>query len=368
LDATASPNVSEIGAKTMKFGIFDYIDQRGEPLHKLYDERMVLLQAAEQAGFSGYHVTEHHVTPLSSTPSPTVFLAAAARETSRIRLGALLFLLPLYHPIRLLQEFCMLDHLSGGRLDIGVGRGIAPPEFEALSADFSRTQEDYEHALNVLYQGFTQDRIDYRCERYQFSDVPVVMRPLQRPYPPMWYGLRGDHGPVFAAKHGMNGVTLGPDDRCAAELAAFARHWSTYADERKRFNSPVQSPMRGVMRTMFIADSDGEADRIARPAYARWYDSLGWLWTRRGQTLPISIPQDFDLAKQTGTLVVGGPETVARIFEAQAGRIRHNYLVLMLAFGSLTHAQEMRSLELFQREVMPRLAGLNNDAGAMAAA
>jgi hypothetical protein len=92
------------------------------------------------------------------------------------------------------------------------------------------------------------------------------------------------------------------------------------------------------------------------------------LWARRGQTLPISIPQDFELAKKTGTLVVGGPQTVARVFETQARCIGHNYLVLMLAFGSLTHAQEMRSLELFRSEVMPRLAGLNNQTGAMAAA
>jgi alkanesulfonate monooxygenase SsuD/methylene tetrahydromethanopterin reductase-like flavin-dependent oxidoreductase (luciferase family) len=352
----------------MKFGIFDYIDQRGEPLHKLYDDRMVLIRAAEAAGFTGYHVTEHHVTPLSTTPSPMVFLAAAARETRRIRLGALLFLLPLYHPLRLLEEICMLDHLSNGRLDIGVGRGIAPPEFAAMSADFSRTQPDYQDALDVLMQGFTRDRIDHRSERYTFTDVPVVMKPLQRPYPPLWYGLRGDHGPVVAARYGMNGVTLGPDDRCAAELAAFAKQWAAHADERQRVPSPVQSPMRGVMRTMFIADSDAEAERIARPAYAHWYDSLGWLWTRRGETLPISIPKDFDLARQTGTLVVGSPQTVGRIFEAQAERIGHNYLVLMLAFGSLTHAQEMHSLELFQSEVMPRLAGLNNHGGAMAAA
>jgi alkanesulfonate monooxygenase SsuD/methylene tetrahydromethanopterin reductase-like flavin-dependent oxidoreductase (luciferase family) len=125
--------------------------------------------------------------------------------------------------------------------------------------------------------------------------------------------------------------------------------------------------MVGVMRTMFIADSDAEAERVARPAYARWYHSLGWLWKRRGLTLPISIPEDFDLARQIGALVVGGPETVARTFEAQSERIRHNYLVLMLAFGSLTHAQEMRSLELFRREVMPRLAGRNGQAAMVAA-
>ncbi|MPZ59637.1 MAG: LLM class flavin-dependent oxidoreductase [Rhizobiales bacterium] len=352
----------------MKFGIFDYIDQRGEPLHKMYDERMALLKAAEDAGFYGYHLTEHHMTPLSTTPSPSVFLAAAARETRRIRLGALLYLLPLYHPLRLLEEICMLDHLSGGRLDFGVGRGVAPPEFAAFDVDIGRSQQDYEHALAVLHQGFTRDRINYKSDRYEFKDVPVTMRPLQRPYPPLWYGLRGDTGPLFAAKHGMNGVTLGPDGMCAATLAAYRKHWAAHADERMAFNSPVQIPIAGVMRTVFIADSDAEANGIAEPAYAHWYDSLGWLWAMRGIALPISIPKDFEAAKRTGALVVGSPETVARICESQAEQIRQNYLVLMLAFGTLTHAQEMQSLDLFRREVMPRLAGLNDEPAAMAAA
>jgi alkanesulfonate monooxygenase SsuD/methylene tetrahydromethanopterin reductase-like flavin-dependent oxidoreductase (luciferase family) len=350
----------------MKFGIFDYIDQRDEPLHKLYDDRMTLLNAAEDAGFYGYHLTEHHLTPLSTTPSPSVFLAAAARETKRIRLGALLYLLPLYHPLRLLEEICMLDHLSGGRVDFGVGRGVAPPEFAAYDVDIARSQKDYENALAVLLQGFTRDRIDYKSDRYEFKDVPVAMRPLQRPYPPLWYGLRGDTGPLFAAKHGMNGVTLGPDNMCAATLAAYRKYWATHAEDRKKVDSPVKNPMVGVMRTMFIADSDAEANRIAEPAYAHWYDALGWLWEKRGIALPISIPKDYEKAKQTGALVVGGPDTVTRIFESQAQQIRQNYLVLMLAFGSLTHAQEMHSLDLFRREVMPRLAGLNEDA-AMAA-
>jgi alkanesulfonate monooxygenase SsuD/methylene tetrahydromethanopterin reductase-like flavin-dependent oxidoreductase (luciferase family) len=345
----------------MKFGIFDYIDQRDEPLYKLYDDRMELLQAAEGAGFYGYHVTEHHVTPLSSTPSPTVFLAAAARETRRIRLGALLFLLPLYHPIRLLEELCMLDHLSHGRLDIGVGRGVAPPEFAAFDVDFARSQSDYDHALDVLMQGLTRDRINYQSDHYSFRDVPVPIPPMQRPYPPLWYGLRGEHGPKFAAQRGMNGVTLGPDAMCAETLKLFRQHWASFAEERKAFDSPVSAPLVGLMRTMFIADSDAEADRIARPAYAHWYKSLAWLWDLRGIDLPISIPQDFDVAKASGALVVGGPQTVTRILESQSERMRQNYLVLMLAFGSLTHTQEMHSLALFRSEVMPHLIGLNEN-------
>src|SRR5260370_11707383 len=112
------------------------------------------------------------------TPSPSVFLAAAARETRRIRLGTLLYLLPLYHPLRLLEELCMLDHLSGGRLDIGVGRGISPMEFDAYGADFEQAGADYEHGPNVLYQGLTPERIDYRCDPLPLQAGPVLIPPL----------------------------------------------------------------------------------------------------------------------------------------------------------------------------------------------
>jgi alkanesulfonate monooxygenase SsuD/methylene tetrahydromethanopterin reductase-like flavin-dependent oxidoreductase (luciferase family) len=345
----------------MKFGVFDYIEGSDAPLHKTYDERIALLQALEAADFHCYHLSEHHSTPLSMTPSPTVFLAAAARETKRIRLGTLLYLLPLYHPLRLYEELCMLDHLSGGRVDIGVGRGISPHEFEAFGEDFAQSGDAFEHAFNVIHQAFTRERLDYSCPLYTFKDTPVVIKPLQRPYPPFWYGLRGDTGPVFAAKRGMNGVTLGPDERVAKMLQTYRGHWAAYAQERKQFNSPVQTPLVGAMRAMFIADTDAEANRIARRAHEVWFENLAWLWKERGTFPPIAIAADFDQAKDAGTLVVGSPDTVGRILKAQAERCGHNYLVLLLAFGSLTHQEQMRSLELFRTEVMPKLKGLNTE-------
>lgn len=345
----------------MKFGVFDYIEGSEAPLHKTYDERLELIRALEAAGFYGYHLSEHHATPLSMTPSPSIFLAAAARETNRIRLGTLLYLLPLYHPLRLYEELCMLDHLSGGRLDIGVGRGISPHEFEAFGDDIAKSGDAFQHCFNVLYQGFTRDRIDYSCPLFTFKDSPVVIKPLQRPHPPFWYGLRGDSGPVFAAQRGMNGVTLGPDERIAKMLQTFRGHWAAYAEERKTFNSPVQSPLVGAMRAMFVADSDDEANRIARKAHEVWFENLAWLWKVRGTFPPIAIAADFDQAKAAGALVVGSPDTVARTLKAQAERCGHNYLVLLLAFGSLTHAQQMRSLELFRTEIMPKLKNLNSD-------
>lgn len=185
----------------MKFGIFDYIDRRDEPLPHTYDERMTLLQAAEEAGFYGYHVTEHHATPLSATPSPAVFLAAAARETKRLRLGALLFLLPLYHPFRLLEELYMLDNLSRGRLDIGLGRGVSPFEFAAFGEDLKASESVYAETLDIIRNGLTQSRLEHQGKRYRFDGVPMVMQWVQKPHPPLWYGLRsGPEGSLLPAR------------------------------------------------------------------------------------------------------------------------------------------------------------------------
>jgi alkanesulfonate monooxygenase SsuD/methylene tetrahydromethanopterin reductase-like flavin-dependent oxidoreductase (luciferase family) len=342
----------------MKFGIFDYIDHRGEPLAKTYDDRFELVRAAEAYGFYGYHVTEHHFTPLSGTPSPSVFLAALARETKTIRIGALLFLLPMYNMPRLIEELCMLDHLSGGRLDIGVGRGISPHEFAALGLDVTHSQEQFDEALEVLLKGLREEVLDHHGTHCNLDKVPMVWKPVQKPHPPLWYGLRSTEGMARPGRYGMNGVTLGPTDRCAITLANYRAAWSEHANDPLRKLSPVKEPHAGVVRAMFIADSDAEAERIARPAYKEWFDALAWLWVQRGDYPPISLSASYDEARAMGTLVVGSPDTVRRELVAQAKIAGFNYLVLQLAFGSLGHANEMRSLELFAKEVAPALRDL----------
>src|SRR5258708_61556 len=107
----------------MKVGLFDHVERSDRPLATQFDERLKFAVAAEAAGIYCLHVAEHHGTPLNMVPVPGVYLGAVARATTRMRLGPLVYLLPLYSPLRLIEEICMLDHLSRGRLDIGVGRG-----------------------------------------------------------------------------------------------------------------------------------------------------------------------------------------------------------------------------------------------------
>jgi hypothetical protein len=131
------------------FGLFDWIDRGTAPMHQLYEDRLQLLQAADMAGFFCYHLAEHHLTPLSMAPSPALFLAAATQRTRRIRLGPLVYLLPLYDPLRLIAEVCMLDQMSRGRLELGIGRGISPYELRHYGVDpaasrmiFNETQQN----------------------------------------------------------------------------------------------------------------------------------------------------------------------------------------------------------------------------------
>src|SRR5256712_13049649 len=128
------------------FGLSDWIARRPGPVGPLYEERLQLLEAAEAAGFFCYHLAEHHATPLGMAPSPSVFLAAAAQRTRRIRLGPLVYLLPLYSPLRLIGEICMLDHLSGGPLQLCVWRRVSPYEIGYHGLDPARTRPMFQEA------------------------------------------------------------------------------------------------------------------------------------------------------------------------------------------------------------------------------
>src|SRR5215471_20284609 len=128
------------------FGVFDWIDRAAEPLHRLYEERLQLLEVADSAGFFCYHLAEHHSMPLGMAPSPALFLSAAAQRTRSIHLGPLVYLLPLYNPLRLIEEVAMLDQLSGGRLELGVGRGVVPYELRYHGVDPDDTRAVFDEA------------------------------------------------------------------------------------------------------------------------------------------------------------------------------------------------------------------------------
>src|SRR5882757_10485480 len=143
----------------MKFGVFDHMDRGGSDLGRQFDERLRLIELYEQAGFHAYHLAEHHATPLGMAPSPSVFLAAVAQRTKTLRFGPLVYTVNLYHPLRLIDEICMLDQMSGGRFMYGVGRGISPVEVGFYGVDFATGAAQFREAFEAIRIGLTEDEL-----------------------------------------------------------------------------------------------------------------------------------------------------------------------------------------------------------------
>ena len=163
-------------ADPVRFAIFDWLDESGREQRETYEERLRMLELADRAGFYSYHLAEHHATELSTVPSPNLFLAAVAQRTRRLRLGPLSYILPLYDPVRLLEEICMLDQLSGGRLELGLSRGSTG---EHIDGDPDKARAVFNEALEVILMGLSTGEIDYHGAHFEYDHVITRLRPAQ---------------------------------------------------------------------------------------------------------------------------------------------------------------------------------------------
>jgi alkanesulfonate monooxygenase SsuD/methylene tetrahydromethanopterin reductase-like flavin-dependent oxidoreductase (luciferase family) len=335
----------------MKFGVFDHMDDAGGPLEGLYADRLALIEAYDRSGIYGYHLAEHHSTPLGCAASPGLFLAAMTQRTQTLRFGPLVYLLPFYHPLRLIEEICMLDQMSGGRLELGIGRGVSPFETRAYGLDFAQTGEIYHEAFELILKGLASDELTFEGKHYQFHNVPMILRPLQRPHPPLWYGITIPENADWPAANDVNIVTIAlrPTVRVIIDR---------YRAERARLGKR-DTPFMGVARHVVVADTDETALKIARRAYPRWRGNFRWLFARHGAEPRIATlyPPTFDELAAIDNGVAGSPQTVRDFVAAEIAATGSNYFVSWLAFGDMTLAESLRSLELFSREVMPAFAG-----------
>src|SRR5262249_3057617 len=209
----------------MEFGVFDHLDRYGGPLADFYEDRLKIAEAYDRAGFHAYHLAEHHSTPLGMAPSPSVFLAAVAQRTRRLRFGPLVWAMPLHHPLRLIEEICMLDQLSGGRLELGFGRGSVAIEIEYYGADPAAAQEIYAEAVELVLKGLTHKLLDFEGKRFSFRGVPMELEPLQKPHPPIWYGVHMPESAERAARRNLHVVSLDPPAHTRLAIQRYPAGW-----------------------------------------------------------------------------------------------------------------------------------------------
>ncbi len=373
---------------TLRFGVFDHIEPvPGLRLDRIYRERLLQVERLDAAGFHAYHLAEHHTPAIHSlAPSQNVFLAAVAQRTRRLRFGPCVYVLPLHHPLRLIEEISMLDNLSDGRLEIGVGRGgVMEAFFWGQEADSETNYARYLETLAIIKEGLSHDHLTYAGRFHSFEALPMYLRPLQAPYPPLWY-MRN---PVTAAMEGMHTIIVGSLDGLAAAVPRYRAAWEEHQGTDGR-TAQGDRPMIGLVVHLVVAETNEEAMAAAKPAWEKYRWNLAaprrLEAEKRGLTQfqstkdgsfgfvgdrPAGLPsretrrdidselERFDQAarrehpNRLGGVALAGTPAAVREYMDEYVATGANYFVCSFQWGDLSHEQAMRSIELFAAEVMP---------------
>lgn len=367
----------------LQFGVFDHIEPvPGMDLEQIYAHRLMQIEQLDKAGFYAYHLAEHHTPAVHSlAPSQNVFLAAVSQRTKRLRFGPCVYVLPLHHPVRLIEEISMLDSLSGGRMEIGVGRGgVLEAYFWGQESDVEVNYARYLETLTIIREGLSHDELTYHGQFYDFDKLPMRMRPKQTPHPPLWY-MRNIE---TAARHGMNAVLDVPLSVFDAYVKRYRELWEEHQGVDV-LTEQGEEPKIGLIVHMLLAETDDAAVAQATPAWAayRWNlesprrleaekRGLTQFLGDRMRARPSSVPSREVPRESYATMVLSEEQErrrmnpgglSSRVIAASPTSMRAyldeymetgaNYFICSFQWGDLSHEQALRSIELFATEVMP---------------
>jgi alkanesulfonate monooxygenase SsuD/methylene tetrahydromethanopterin reductase-like flavin-dependent oxidoreductase (luciferase family) len=344
--------------KTTTFGLFDHIeDIPGTPTRQLFQDRLDLIKMADEAGLAGFHLAEHHGGDLCMAPNQDVFIGAASQITTDIRLGPMVKLLPLHHPVQIVEDMCVLDQLTGGRLDYGVGRGAVPAEHGWFGTEYREARERFTDTLGIIADALKSGTVSSENSKfYDFGPMPMYIKPLQESIP-FWY----PGNPVTAGRHGMNLMWPGPIDQKSYDT--YVETWHKHKGDSIRLDGPGSEPKVGCSMMLAISDDESEAKDIARRAR----EGLARR-TRAGHKYDLQVLEEhelddaqaalrqieagLDIAIEAGS---GTPSQIAERFSQLLAPGMIDHVVLMIPTGDMTMAEAKRTLELFVTEVKPQL-------------
>jgi alkanesulfonate monooxygenase SsuD/methylene tetrahydromethanopterin reductase-like flavin-dependent oxidoreductase (luciferase family) len=350
----------------MRFGTYYFFQAPPSLTHpEVVHHEMEQMAWTEELGFDSIWLTEHHFIEYGLSVSPALLAAAAAMRTRRVRIGLAAAILPFHDPIRLAEELAMVDILSGGRLDVGVGRGNRPVEFEGYRVPQIENRERFEEALEIMVRAWTKERFSFEGRHFTIPEVRVIPKPVQQPHPPLYVVCVSPDTIEATALRGLpmlNSILRGPIDPLVQQRDTYVKA----CRKAGRSEAEITGLLArwGVSRHIYVAATDAQAQAEARDA-EMWYQEA----LRR-----FLIPDDIDrvhpllqpgfraaaerLAHITWeqlvaeTLAVGSPDTVAAKI-AQMRDLGVGEVLCWMNFGGLPQPLVRRSMELFAREVLP---------------
>lgn len=344
----------------MEFGLFDvYGSLEAGTIADDFERKIEDVRYAESNGYKYYFCIEHQSSAQPVITAPNVYLAALASRTTSIRLGAMIFQVPFHHPVRLAQDAALVDQLSRGRLEFGLGYGVAVKEFEAWGIDYSERREMGNEAVEVILKAWQSDVFSHEGKHWNFRDMRAQPRPFQQPYPRIWMGAHSPESFDYAAKMNFNlAQNIDVEAVIVEKFAYFRKAWEQHGHAGPR-------PRTLLVRHVHVAESDELAIAQADP-----YMRQG-MAGQRGVNLAKSVTADASPERKEtarlylestkgcefwvgeGLAFVGSPATVAsRIREQQA---LAGYDILLAAHQITTMPRDLvrRSVELFADEVIP---------------
>jgi alkanesulfonate monooxygenase SsuD/methylene tetrahydromethanopterin reductase-like flavin-dependent oxidoreductase (luciferase family) len=360
----------------LEFALWDAVggySEKGEEMANVYDDHIRLAQRIEQLGWHSYFVIEHQNSPVGRITAPTVYLTAVARATDTLRVGAMMWQLPFYHPIRLAQEVAMLDQLSRGRVEFGTGIGVHEHEFIRWGVDFYQRADISEEVLKIVKMAWTQDEVTYDGKYFHFDEALPQPKPYQKPYPPIWAAVHSDAAVEFAARNNYNvSQNLDTDDVVARKFDLYRQLW-------KESEHAGSMPRIFLQRQVHVAETDEKAHEEARQFLASRQGGavpvgggpisqtrIGWGThargmgsdserpddKARGETIRLSS-QDYDFNIENGLALVGSPDTVVRKLQEGKQKIGYDIFCTNHGIGAMPAGMVNNSIELFGREVIP---------------
>jgi len=355
------------------FGVFDgfaEVEMDDIPAN-IYNNHIRYAQEAEQAGYRYYFFIEHQNAPFAYISAPNVYLAAMARETSSLRFGPMVYQLPMHHPIRLAQDAAMVDQLSSGRLEFGVGYGIHAHEFMRWKMDFHQRREMGLEAMEIILKAWTEDTVTFEGEFWTFDEAMPKPKPFQKPYPPVWIGAHSATSFDYAAQKNFHVAQNIDVDSVVAEKFDY---WRT---KWKEAGHAGPMPKTLLARHVHVAETDAQARAEAeeklliggffgkKGAEIIASTRIGWGGDPRGTAgernadidargrVFQEIAKSYDFWIDNGLALVGSPDTVTRLIEEQQKRVGYDVLCVQHQLADMPPEQVAKSMKLFGEHVIP---------------
>ncbi|HTX07441.1 MAG TPA: LLM class flavin-dependent oxidoreductase [Solirubrobacteraceae bacterium] len=364
-----------------QFWLFDVTNYPGEMSPGAYDSELGATvlnghldewERADELGFDGIYLAEHHFTAYNLTPSPNVLLAAIAQRTQRMRFGTMCNVLPFTQPLRIAEEFAMLDAISHGRVEVGLGRGVDEQEFVRYGIALDDARPMFLEGFELIMKAWTQDTFTHEGRFYPLvGECSIYPRPVQQPHPPLWITAVSPPTVEWAAERGI-AITSG-----FAQAQDIAKKFQHYREVAETFGHSPAASQFGLFRHVFVADTDREARSLCEPALNRYFQLFA----------PAALPKDlekmavgdyayykeafasffsdrqptFEEICDSGFIICGDPRSVRDQILEQLEVTGAGRLLAQVHFGDLALDRVMHAEELLATEVLPAVRELQSE-------